>query len=188
MQFSPEEIAMLKSGTCRIAQLLFMDFASEPMWLHDGIGVLNVGGQDYLGHGGLVSIPETPSGPAFFASSINIALSGVPLAQGNFIDKMMQQQAEVRGRRVVVSAAIIDADFRPIGQPFSTWAGIMDTLEWSAEVAKRSIVQRCETPFVSRRRPRYGYFTDEDHQARFPGDRVMRFVSAVTRKITWPTI
>jgi hypothetical protein len=188
-------LAALRGQAIPLAQFVFMDFRSGPLRLWSGVGDVEAGGQVWLGHGGLISIPDIPGGTGFFSSKIELTLSGLPddpatpAAMSGLYASLMQQQRDLRGRRVTIHDAALDHDGGLIGDLETAWAGVMDKLSYQRNAAGAALKLSCETAFVSRRRPRFAYYTDEFQQSLHPGDRIFEFASATNVKIiTWPTV
>jgi hypothetical protein len=183
---------MLAGPVARIAFVLRLDFASGSVRTWEGAGPLvtytAAGQEEWLGNGGLVSVSEANHASGFFASTCQVTLSGVPDALSDVYARAMAQEQEVKGRRIFIGLQALDDHWQPMGAYFSHWAGIMDKLVYDRSLGQESVTLNCETPFVRRRKPRYGFLTDEDQQRLFPGDRGLRFVAAASEKqLTWPS-
>lgn len=186
--FTADQIAAMTGGVARMARLVSLDFASGTLRLWDGVGDLVVSGEVWSGAGDLVSVADMPAGADFFASKCTITLSGEPAQRREILAAARNQQGEVRGRRVTIGFVVLGADFQPIGDPATVWAGVMDRFRFQRAVQSGAILLDCETPFVSRQRPRFGYYTHEDQIRRYPNDNGLRFVAAASEKtLKWPT-
>ncbi len=184
----PEVLAATSAEAARIALLVACDFTSGPLRTWEGVGELvTADGLKWLGNGGLVGIGDADLAAGFFASTMTLTITGVPDQFTDFYARAMASEDEVKGRRVVMLWQVFRDDWSPLGPPFALWAGVMDKLLFDKALGSRSVQLQCETPFVTRRKPRYGFLTDEDQQRLYPGDRGLRFVSAASEKqLTWP--
>lgn len=172
----------------RLAMLVYCDFASGALRTWEGVGELVLSdGTVWQGNGGLVGVTDADLAAGFFASTLTLTLSGVPTEFDDIYARAMASEEEVKGRRIIVSWLAFDEAWAPVGLPVAIWAGVMDKLSFDKAQGTRAVSLQCETPFVSRRKPRYAFLTDEDQQRRFPGDQGLRFASAASEKqLTWP--
>lgn len=182
--FTPEQRTARDSEVARIATLLFADFRSAPMRFWSGAGDLVVDGLTYTGAGDLLEISELDLSPQAFASSFSVSLSGLPDDQFDaYMTLMATDPAEYRLRRITVSMITFDDAWQPIGAPVALATGLMDVPSFSDSSGNGPrIALRCEGPFATRKRPRFGYYTDADQQRRFPGDRGIEFAPTAAGK------
>jgi hypothetical protein len=176
----------------RMARLYYMDFTSGPMWMWNGVGDLKTtsidpdGGlsitETWMGTGDLLSGSDVDAAAGFIASKMAITLSGLRSTEADFIRSALQSVAEYKGRRIIAKIQHLADDWQPLDHAYAIWAGVMDNLVVDRALTSRALTLNCETPFVTRSRPRNLYFTDLDQQARSPGDRGLRFISAAAEK------
>ena len=187
-RWTAAQLAELRGAAVRLGTLLRLDFASGTLRLWEGAGELEtLDGHSWLGHGGLVNVSDAELAAGFFASTYSVSLSGLPDEFTDIYSRAMAQEEEVKGRAIVASLQVFGADWQPLGLPVALWAGVMDKLTFDKAAGSRTVSLQCETPFVTRRKPRYGFLTDEDQQRSYPGDRGLRFASAAAEKqLTWP--
>lgn len=182
----PDTISALLSGrVVRMAWLAFFDFADYPTRLWPGFGDIESGGYTWTGYGDLVAIQEVQIPQGFVAAKTTFQLSGV---SPDIVREAKGSETLVKGRRAILYLQYFDEDYAPLGSPWPVNLMVMDQLSFAADgPEKRTITLSCETPFVTRRRPRYSYLTDTDQQQRYPGDRGLEFIPELSNKqVTWP--
>ncbi len=125
-----------------------------------------------------VSTMEEPSD--LQSTGIQVTLSGIPVEMiALALDEPMQ------GRRATVYVALLDDEDRLIPDPVILFRGRIDAPAISLGPTA-SVVVAIESPLADWERPRVRRYTDEDQQARYPGDRFFEFVAAIANKpITW---
>lgn len=196
MGLFPDTIARaLGGGRVQCANLALFDFASGPMRLWGGNGMLKTNdGAEWQGLGEWVGISGIEQAVNGEAPEATFTLSGVDaevirLARDEF-------DSEVRGRLVRLYIQFFGVDDpddpdnqRPLDLPYPIWAGrcLAPGFEIPPDGGDRSISVRVESLFSLRSRPRYAMNTDRDQQRRFPGDKGFEFVATLVNKVlTWP--
>jgi hypothetical protein len=183
---------MLRGRASRLPFMVRLEFRSGTVRTWEGVSPLvtstAAGVEEWLANGGMVGVSDADHAAGFFASTAQVTLSGVPDDQVDLYAKAMRQEDELKGRRIFIGCQALDHQWQLLGDYFAYWAGTMDKLVFDKSAGRRAITLNCETPFVRRRKPRYGFLTDEDQQGIFPGDRSLRFASAAAEKqLTWPS-
>lgn len=179
--------AALAADVLRIANLVSLDFASAPLRVWSGRGPLFSAGVEWLGSAGLVSISAVDLAAADFAAPFTLTLSGLPDEHfDTYTRLMLADAAEWRGRRVVCYFQCFSAGWAPVDQPVAFRAGFMDKPAFHITPGEngpsRSITMQCEAALATRKRPRFGNYTDADQQARWPGDRGFEFSPVAASK------
>ncbi len=153
--------------------LLRFDFASGAgrYWL--GVGTLDtIGGEQWIGTGKVASIGDVVSSINGTAPEQTFTLSGV---DPEFIAKAQASKAEYYGRLCFVFLQQFDAAWQVVGAPKPLWWGRMSVISFAQQASEqgftRSVTLSAESVFSGRRRPRNGFLTDRDQQARYAGDR-----------------
>ncbi|WLB43013.1 hypothetical protein QIH93_20925 [Bradyrhizobium ottawaense] len=180
MKFSEPELAALASGVVRIGIFFRLDVAPDPVRLWLGFGniapgadVLDPGGALYRGLGELRDVPAFKQLLNGTAERVEFTLSGV---SGGLLEIASGDDSEA------IKGCAATLGFGLFG---NSWSALLGGVHWCAYYAAdylqiaqseseggfvRSIALSCGTRFTGRRRPSYGYFSDQDQQARFPGD------------------
>lgn len=180
----PDTVAALAGGQrVSVATLFEFEFASATKRFWDGIGNLVAGGNTWEGSGHVISVSglETPTHNS--APQATFTLTG---ATSELMAYAASADSEVTGRPCRVYIQFLGAPYQTLDDPIAIWAGHMDVLSFRAGVKEQVITLTAESLFVSRIRAPYGYMTDTDQQARWPGDKGLEFCAAlVSKTVTW---
>ncbi|MET3991680.1 hypothetical protein ABID65_003320 [Bradyrhizobium sp. S3.9.2] len=183
MNFNDAELAVLASGVVRIGVFFRLDVEPEPvrLWLgfgdiEPGVDIFDPAGARYRGLGQLTNVPAFRQLLNGAAERVEFAMSGV---SGDVFEKAITSGDEdaVKGRPATVGFGLFG----------DRWDSLLGGLHWCAYYVAdylvlsqteadgegngmRSVALSCSTRFTGRRRPSLAYFTDQDQQARHPGD------------------
>lgn len=188
--------AQLTGQTVRAELLVEFHFLSGITRVWNGFGRLptldpagGTGTVEWLGlmgFGGITGLKQPLNGTA---PEMKLTLSGV---DPSFAAKAKAEASEYFLRPVKIYLVFFDADWQPISRPrLFLWAR-MYTLVPKREPNEgggsvRSVTITAESPFAGRRRPRFGFLTDNDQQLRYPGDRGAERVAGIEAKnISFP--
>lgn len=184
--FSETVEAALSGRTVRRARLVLFDFASGPRRLHEGTGIVATpDGHEWIGAGKLGSIGDIESPRGGQAPMTSFVLSGVDQAN---ISAGMEASAESKGRALSVLCQHYDEDWRPLDNPYETFAGTIDTLKIKATgPSTRTVTLNAEGIFTSRGFALFSYFSDRDQKRLHLGDRGAEYVASMASKsLQWP--
>lgn len=191
--FSPGEVAILSSGTCRCATLVEFQFADGDVFLWNGLGVRNFNGIEYTGCGDLGTIEGLEEARSPVSQQVTFTLSGVGDSPVDLLARVIDSSDLVQGRLAIVSLQLFNDDWGAVGNPVPVYFGLMMpprvTREPATETqgASRTISLPTENLFYGRHRPPSGRYTDREQQSRFPGDRFCEYVpQMVDLTLTWP--
>lgn len=197
--FNTDELAALDSGV--VNKGIFFRLATDPvvrLWLGfgkiaPGVNVLDPDGETYNGFGELVNVPTFKQLLNGSAERVDFTLSGVSgellgIASGNDAE-------EVKGKSVAVGFALMGADWSMLGPVHWCAFYTADYLAINQQPADassgiiRTIALSCGTRFTGRKRPSFSYFSDQDQQARHPGDLSCSLTPQYAHGFnkTWPT-
>jgi len=200
MIFNDAEIAVLQSDVQNIAA--FFRLETDPvvrLWLGFGnifatATVLDPSGAEYAGFGEIVGLPEFTQMVNGAAERVEFILSGV---DGPVLQVAANNDADsVKGRRVSVGIGIFGADWQLLGAPhwMANYRADLLTIERPPVAAPGdrivgTIKLSCGTLLTSRRRPNFSYFSNQDQQARSPGDNFCEFTPRYANNFNkkWPT-
>lgn len=189
MNLNDAELAVLKSGMQRIG--IFFRLDTDPvvrLWLgfgkiEPGVNTLDLTGATYHGFGEITNIPEVNQMINGAANRVEFTLSGV---DGDVLAIASGDDAEdVKGKEVAVGLAIMGSSWELLGA--IKWFGNYTADYLAVEQAPtdnpddpivRTIKLSCGSLMTGRRRPSISYFSNQDQQARYPGDL---FCSLVTQ-------
>ncbi len=99
-----------------------------------------------------------------------------------------RQSDLVKGRDCAVFGQLFNENLSLRGDRFHVWSGQLDVMTFKMEGGNTYTVElSAENLWAARRKPAFGYYTDADQQARFPGDLGCQFVASLPGKtIYWP--
>ena len=183
----PATLAALTSGdVVNLAWLAEFQFADGTVRLWPGFTDVVHGGYTWTGAGEMIGIEDVALPRGFAAGKITFTLSGVDPAFGT---RAAASDSLVKGRKAVLYRAHFTSAWAALDSPFAMGVFIMDQLSFRAQgPSQRSVSLTCESPFATRRRPKFGTLTDADQQARWPGDVGLNFAASLTDKqVTWPS-
>lgn len=191
MNFEPIIEAGLAGRKLDAALLVFMDILEAPKRWWTGFGNLDAMGYRWQGTGALIGIDGLQTGSGTVAPQTTFTLSGV---DSEIVSMAVQGSSRVKDRLVRVWLQYFDVSgasqvYGNLGEPITIWTGRMDTLKLTASATSRQVTLSAESLWANRNRPPYGYYSDRDQNARFPGDRGLEQVASLVRKsIKWPEV
>lgn len=185
--FDAPTLAQLGGQTVRLSPLVFFDFVDDPRWYGFQAGPLRTADdQIWEGTAGLGEISglATPIGTT--APVVTFKMSGV---DSRVAALARLASSTVKGRDASVFIQVFTEDWGLLGSPIHIWDGELDLMRYRAEGGGVYTVSvTAETAWVKRNKPPFGYLTDTDQKARFPGDRGLEQVSSLIGKtINWPS-
>lgn len=146
--------------------LVDLDFPSGNVRVHDGLGPLTFGGHEYLGLGQMGGVEIDAEDSDIGAKGAKLTLSGIP---GDFVPDILAETG-YQGRDATIYIGFLDPDTSQwIDEPEVLWAGTMDYIDLSGAQNEASLVLYVEDEL--RRDPPMSYYTNEEQQVRFAGDK-----------------
>ncbi len=174
--------AMSEGARVSVGRLFEFQFLSETLRFWDGVTDLTtLDGRVWQASGSVISVSGLEHRPNMGASPATFTMSGV---QNELIAFAAGNQQQVVGRPCAVFLQFLNEDASPLDNPVAIWSGNMDTLSFNAGAGEQTITLSAESLFVTRTRAPYGYMTDRDQQARWPGDTGMQFLPDLVNKTT----
>lgn len=159
-----------------------LDFESGFLRLHSGAGDKKIFGNTYQGIGSFGRITAIEESTELSATVIELGISGIENDRNNVTIALTENY---RNRPGTLYLAFIDLNGDVVSDPIILFRGFMDNAlvvqgkELSVTVRLHSIMADWDRPKISR-------YTNEEQQARFPGDRGMEFVpQMVEKEIKW---
>lgn len=174
-------IAAIGSADVRWLMLARVEFDGGTIAFSSGVGDVDFDGVTYLGFGHLGSVSELKENNDLDPQSYTLELSGVnpALLAAILNEKYMN-------RRALCHVAALDESNQFIGQPLLYFDGLVDGVSCSYG-STASITVVVKDRLADWNRPRIERYTDQDQQARHPGDRGFEFVPSLANKeIIWP--
>jgi len=199
MILNDNEIAVLESSMHRIA--IFWRLETDPvirLWLgigeiKPGVNVYDGPDETYLGFGEVQAVPPYNQLINGRAVRVDFTVSGVS-------GKLLQMASSgapdmVKGRRMSVGIGIMDAEWQLLGPVKwcanyeADYLAISQTADEGSGSVVRALTLSCGSIMTGRRRPSFSYFTNQDQQARVPGDRFCERtpIYASGFQKAWPT-
>jgi hypothetical protein len=167
-----------------LAPLIFLelDFSSGFVRVCTGVGTIRWDGKDWSGAGYLLGLSPAEETSSIEATSMSFTLSGVPSA---LVATAYGDFSQGRAARMWLSAYDLGAG-AIISDPVLIFAGRMDTISDDDDGATAQITVTAESNLADLSRPRTRFFTNQDQQRLFSGDRSLRFVTGMQdRQVYW---
>lgn len=189
MDFSATIKAQLAGERVRVDALVEFSFVSQTIRLWNGSGTLpTADGKSWEGIAGIGRIDGLEQSVDGTAPEQTFTLSGV---DARFAALAKGSADEYYRRPVAVYLQFFDDDWQTLDNPFAISLRHMERLKATRTQSDEGFVYTvsitAETPFTTRRRPPFSYYTDRDQQLRFPGDRGCEEVAGIDgKKIIWP--
>lgn len=168
----------------QLAPVLFveLDFASGFVRMWSGVGPISWDGETWTGGGELLEVSSIEETKAVEATAASITLSGVPSTLVSIAYSDFSQGRPVRiwlGLLNVTSGAIL-------ADPVQIFAGRMDTIGDADSGDTATISVSAESNLADLDRLRARYYTDQDQQRIYEGDRSLRYIPSMQdRPLTW---
>lgn len=182
--FAAAALAAMQGDSLTLAILGRFAFpaAEKRYWL--GRGIIELGGESWLGTGELVSLSALTQSMQDIAVPITFKLSGVD----DEIAALAAAEAnEIKGRAVTLYMQFFGSDLKPLDTPAAIWSGSMDRLEFDGAVDAQSFTLVCEGLFTNRSKAPFSLLTDLDQRKLYPGDKGLQHVAGLQEKlISWP--
>ncbi|QUN06426.1 hypothetical protein KDN34_02885 [Shewanella yunxiaonensis] len=160
--------------------LVYLDFASGPIYVHSGVGDLVYEGINYRGIGVLGKIGSVKENGKVAPDKLTLGLSGIP---SELLSTMLTEYYQNRPARI--SVVILDNDTQlPIAGDV-IFAGRMDVAKLT-DGDTSTISLNVNSRAIDWKNARNGRYTDADQQAKYPGDKFFEFVpQAVDHELQW---
>lgn len=186
MSYLGSDAEALTGQTAKIALLAWFDFDGDPRWYWTGFGPLRTSDdQLWEGTAGLATISGLSQPLGTTAQSVTFSLSGV---DPRVVALARQQSAKVKGRDCAVFIQLFNEDWSLRGDHLHVWSGALDVMTYKGSDGVYTVELTAENIWAARRKPAFGFYTDADQQARFPGDLGCQFVASLPGKtINWPS-
>lgn len=200
MNLNEDELAVLSGDNINIAA--FFRLETNPivrLWLGFGniaaqSNILDPDGAEYVGFGEVRELPSFGQMINGAAERVDFVLSGV---DGPVLQIAATNDAiNVQGKKVSVGVGFFDSSWQLLGAPkwFAHYRADFLTIDQQptgdpANPIIRTVTLSCGSLMTMRRRPARAYLSNQDQQARYPGDLfcnlVGKYASGFSKK--WPT-
>lgn len=172
------------AGDTPVAMYVQLDFQSGTQRYWTGGYDTDWNGQTWVGTGGIVSIGEIKETDQLQAVSVPLQLSG---ASGALV--ALLQSGRVRGVLCTLWFAALDAAENPIGTIPVEFRGKLDEPAIAIAIGdpEATIQINVVSALADFARPKEARFTNEDQQARYPGDTIFDGIhETVEMEVIWP--
>jgi len=160
-----------------------LDFADGFVRLNTTASDQVVGGNTYTGVGDLGTVSPIDEDASLRVTGINLTLSG---ASSALVTEALS--SNYAGRSCRLFLILFDEAHGIIGTPYAVGTWRMDTMSLSMSDGKSAISLRANSILADWDRPRVRYYTDQDQQSRYAGDKFFEFLAPnVDRQINWGT-
>lgn len=152
-------LAELQKDNIRRLILVDLDFETNSVYYHSGLGDYAYNGNTYTGVGNLGSISVAQEDSELSAPSITLELSGIdPSSIFTTLSEHYQ------GRPVRIREAYLDEDYQFIGEPILVFEGTMDNTSISIGKEEATISLVAVSKLEDWGRPNVSRYSHEDQQ------------------------
>lgn len=188
--FSPAVADALAAGHVRLLSFAKLEFSSQTLYVHNGIGEYTFDGQTWQGLGDLATISAVEEGTDVSPYSITLTLS---LLDATLAEQALEENYYMRP--VTIYLGVLDEDDAFVQEPnpantqnpVALWAGHMDQMAVSVGSDQGDMItMTCESQLSLLQRSRNLMFTNTWQQSRYSGDKffnLLAFVEGV--KVNW---
>ncbi len=188
--FSPAVADALAAGHVRLLSFAKLEFSSQTLYVHNGIGEYTFDGQTWQGLGDLATISAVEEGTDVSPYSITLTLS---LLDATLAEQALEENYYMRP--VTIYLGVLDEDDEFVQEPnpantqnpVALWAGHMDQMAVSVGSDQGDMItMTCESQLSLLQRSRNLMFTNTWQQSRYSGDKffnLLAFVEGV--KVNW---
>jgi len=174
-------ITALEQGVVKWLVLVKIEFDGGTIAFNSSLGDVDYGGDTYIGFGTLGSVSRIEESGELNPQKYNITLSGVNPA---VLTAVLNE--DYLNRTAICYIAALDDDNAIIGTPINYFDAKVDSVSANfGKTANISIIARDK--LADWNRATIERYTDQDQQARYPGDKGFEFVTEIANKeIIWP--
>jgi hypothetical protein len=164
-----------------VTVLVDLDFVSGHVRAHTGLGQLTHASNTYEGLGQFGSIELTPEDSEVAARGAQLVMSGIP---GHLVPDVLTE-SNYQGRAATLYVGLLNqATNAWVDTPEELWSGYMDYMDLNYSGSEARVILYVEDEL--RREPLQAWYTDEDQQLRYSGDRFFSDLPNVqTHRATW---
>jgi len=177
---SAAALAALQRSPLPIAVLVEMDLAS-PLYLNTSSLNLVVGGNTYLGTGGLGRIEAIQDSPSE-VKPLRFELSGVPTTSVSFA-----LAEPVQGKAARIKLAIFDPDTYAVLATYLRWSGLLDVMAIEDGPTTATIKVSAEHAGIDLIRPTVSLYSDAEQRRLAANDPSLQYMAdQQDMRVVWP--
>lgn len=179
--FSEAMSDAIEESVVRPFFLLKLQFDSGYIYLSSTNRDLSWDSHTWLGNGWFRDFPKVTDGSDITTENLTVKLSGIPLS----LIALVLGQTKNRNEGVLYFG-LFNESHQIISDPIELFAGYIDVPKIEDSIDSAVITITIENENSDFDIPRESRFTDNDQQAKYPGDTGFRYVAALANKIvTW---
>ncbi len=169
----------LQKGRIHPHALVHFAFDSGAVRFWSGIGDLVWSGHTYVGAGSLGSVGAVEESASIRAAGAAFKLSGIP---SSLVSIALAEHYQ--GRGCTMWLAFFDDAGALIADPVQVFSGRVDVMQITDAGETADIKLTAENRLVDFERPQETrYYTDQDQQREYPGDKGFEFVTAIQEAV-----
>lgn len=174
--------AVLDSGNVPLVLFVELDFGSGFVRVTNAPYNFTWNGFSWLGLGRAGGIDALSEGAGLQARGAALQLSGVPVSgEGESEYIAIALDEHYQGRDLRIWAAVLDDQFRIVGDPKLVFLGRIDNMDITVGTTA-TIVLAAESRLADLERPRVRRYNDADQQAEYPGDLGLQYAEQMVEK------
>lgn len=172
----------LSSQHVEVVSFAKLEFPSGTVYLHNSLGTLTWGGNDWLGVGDLGAISQVEEALDVSPYAITLTLSGL---NTTITAAALTENYFMHGATIYIG--VLDADAELITTPTQIWSGYMDQMNMSVGAdGGDGIEMICESELSRFNRSSNLMYTNVSQQAKSSGDLFFNHIHKVEgAKINW---
>ncbi len=157
-----------------------LEFDAATIYIHNGIGPLSFGGNEYLGVGDFGGISVIEEGPEISPYGISLILSAL---DSTFLNTALTLDYYMRPITIYIGA--INSSGALVADPDELWSGKMDTMDIVTGQVN-TIQLNCESDLAIFDKINGKRYSDAQQQADYPGDLFFQFLDQmVDSNVPW---
>lgn len=168
--FSNSILAELEKDTPRLVVAVEILYTSTPVRAHTGVGTYVIDGQDYIGVGQLGDISAIPQTSKSSPSNVDLTMSGL---DPTLVAQTLNERSQGRKAKIMLCSIGEDESITSVSVLFS---GRVSSQTYTYG-KKTSVVVQLVDRFADWERAGTKRFDYESHLARYPGDRIFKYLS-----------
>lgn len=178
--------AAVEAANVPLIAFVELDFGSGAVRVTNAPYTFSWNGHDWLGLGTLGSIEPIEEGAGLEARGVGLRLAGVPVSNDEHPEMIgIALDEHYQGRDCRIWVAVLDDQYRIIGDPKLIFLGRMDHMDITVGDVG-SILLHAESRLADLERPRVRRYNDADQQAEYAGDLGLQFAEQMVEfAILW---
>lgn len=174
-------VTLTTADNFRFLLFVKLEFDSGNVYLHNGVGTITWGSQDWLGVGDFGSVEPIEEGVELSPYELVLLLSGI---DADLIDEVMNQDYYLRPVTLYFGA-LTEGTGALTADPDELWAGFISMADVSRGQLN-GIRLTCDSEFAMFERANNSRFSDADLQRNYSGDLLLQYAEQMEeRQVVW---